>query len=59
MAFQKAFGPEFVRIRVDILAVMSQVDAAAEGVASKDSMNETSKYNVRYTLDKTLLLSPK
>jgi hypothetical protein len=25
---QKPFGPEFIRIRVDILAVMSQVDAA-------------------------------
>src|SRR5580693_2504612 len=28
MAFQKPFGPEFIRIWVDILAAMSQVDAA-------------------------------
>ena len=27
-AFQKPFGPEFIRIWVDILAVMSQVDTA-------------------------------
>jgi hypothetical protein len=43
MAFQEPFRPEFIRIRVDFLATMSQVDTAGHDVlgSSEEPVSST------------------